>query len=120
MSLPSSSKSRDYEEALANTEEISSPAIGFIVAKDATNKDIDRQNNTIIDLLLKNNEKLDQLLIKPVSSNSEQVATLAKQLEGLTLGVVKAVPPKKESFYVYQDPLQIFKKEKEKLNGNKE
>ncbi|KAG6490170.1 hypothetical protein ZIOFF_051455 [Zingiber officinale] len=95
MSLPSSSKSRDYEEALASTEEISSPAIGFVVAKYVTNKDINRQNNTIIDLLLKINEKLDQLLIKPVSSNSEQVASLAKQLEGLTLGAVKAVPQKR-------------------------
>ncbi|KAG6492224.1 hypothetical protein ZIOFF_047175 [Zingiber officinale] len=107
---------KDYDEALANIEEISSPAIGFIVAKDATNKDINRQNNTIINLLLKINEKLDQLLAKPVSSNSEQVASLAKQLEGLTLGKVKEV--KKEPFYVYQDPLKIFKEEKEKLNGN--
>ncbi|KAG6489102.1 hypothetical protein ZIOFF_050360 [Zingiber officinale] len=89
---------KDYDEALANTEEISSPAIGFIVAKDAPNKDINRQNNTIINLLLKVNKKLDQLFAKPVSSNSEQVASLAKQLEGLTLGKAKEV--KREPFYL--------------------
>lgn len=119
MSLPPSAKSKDYDEALCSTEGVSSPAIGFIVAKDATNKDINRQNNTIIELLLKINDKLEVLLAKPITSNSEQVSSLAKQLEGLSLGI-KTVPRKKEPFFVYQDPLKIYKQEKAKLNGNKE
>ncbi|KAG6527523.1 hypothetical protein ZIOFF_009634 [Zingiber officinale] len=108
------SKSKDYDEALICTEEIRSPAIGFICVKEATIKDINRQNNTIIDLLLRINLKLDQLLAKSVPTNTEQILSLTKQLEGLTLGK----PRKKEPFYVYQDPLVIYKKEKEKLNGD--
>ncbi|KAG6484143.1 hypothetical protein ZIOFF_060938 [Zingiber officinale] len=104
----------NFDEALISTEEISSPAIGFICVKEATNKDINRQNNTIIDLLLRINFKLDQLLAKSVPTNTEQILSLTKQLEGLTLGK----PKKKEPFYVYQDPLVIYKKEKEKLNGD--
>ncbi|KAG6504538.1 hypothetical protein ZIOFF_036872 [Zingiber officinale] len=114
MNYPPLSKSKDYDEALISTEEISSPAIGFICVKEATNKDINRQNNTIIDLLLRINFKLDQLLAKSVPTNTEQILSLTKQLEGLTLGK----PRKKEPFYVYQDPLVIYKKEKEKLNGD--
>ncbi|KAG6529417.1 hypothetical protein ZIOFF_011615 [Zingiber officinale] len=112
MSLPSSSTSKEYLEALENTEVISNPTISFIFAKDAGVKDINRQNNTIIELLLSINAKLDLLIKKPVDTNN-QVADLAKQLEGLNLG--KARTKKPEPFFVYKDPLKILKEEKEKL-----
>ncbi|KAG6521863.1 hypothetical protein ZIOFF_018996 [Zingiber officinale] len=106
MNFPSSSKTKDYDDALNNTDEISSPAAGFVVVKDATNKDINRQNNTIIDLLIKINLKLDQLLQKPISNNTEQVTSLVKQLEGLTLGKTRAT--KKEPFY--EDQIRSYRR----------
>ncbi|KAG6474551.1 hypothetical protein ZIOFF_068489 [Zingiber officinale] len=106
MTFPSSSKTKDYDDALNNTEEISSPAAGFVIVKDATNKDINRQNNTIIDLLVKINLKLDQLLQKPISNNTEQVTSLVKQLEGLTLGKTRAT--KKEPFY--EDQIRSYRR----------
>ncbi|KAG6508544.1 hypothetical protein ZIOFF_033918 [Zingiber officinale] len=85
MNLPTSSTSKEYLEALESTEAVSNPAIGFIFAKGAGVKDINRRNNTIIELLLSINAKLDLLIKKPVDSNN-QVADLAKQLKGLNLG----------------------------------
>ncbi|KAG6517513.1 hypothetical protein ZIOFF_020905 [Zingiber officinale] len=87
-------------------------AIGFIFAKEAGVKDINRQNNTIIELLLSINTKLDLILKKPVDTNN-QVADLAKQLEGLNLGRTKTKKP--EPFFVYKDPLKTLKEEREKL-----
>lgn len=111
---PPSSSAEEYEKALQVTQRISAPALGFVVAAHATNSDINRQNNTIIELLLTINTKLDLLLKKPIVSDvSTQVADITKQLKGLSLGV-KPVS-KKEPFFVYKDPLKIFKEEKEKL-----
>ncbi|KAG6527524.1 hypothetical protein ZIOFF_009635 [Zingiber officinale] len=46
-------------------------------------------------------ERIEEIMQESVPANTEQILSLTKQLEGLTLGK----PRKKEPFYVYQDPL---------------
>jgi hypothetical protein len=127
-------KTEAYQNALKATESIEEPAEGFTkptaVNQRATSTLI-KQNNTIIQLLIKISENLDDCLdtvkdIKRVvaeksagtsSSISERtLEDLQKSLERLNLGEVVPKPkPKPAPFYVFKNPTKIFEEEKRKI-----
>ncbi|QJF45519.1 hypothetical protein KM760_gp2 [Ivy ringspot-associated virus] len=125
MTLATRKVAESYREALAATEEIQSPAQGFvrpdevkggISAAVATTK----QLNTIICLLVDLNEKVDDLAarVKVLEDQVKQPVTasvpadvLAK-LNNLTIG--RKVEPKGQ-LRVFTDPKVIIEKEKAKL-----
>ncbi|KAG6519299.1 hypothetical protein ZIOFF_022792 [Zingiber officinale] len=57
------------------------------------------------------------LTVKDPVDTSNQIADIAKQLEGLSLGKTKS---KEEPFFVYKDPLKILKEEREKAKSHDE
>ena len=129
-----SSKTEAYLDALRATESIEVPAEGFATPSSSQKppSTIIKQNHTIIQLLIKISEKLDDCLgtvkdIKGVvtertagtsSGITEKVVEdLEKSLQKLNLGEIVPKPkPKPAHFYVYKDPVKILEEEKRKAS----
>ena len=129
-----SSRTETYLDALRATESIEVPAEGFATPSSSQKppSTIIKQNNTIIQLLIKISEKLDDCLgtvkdIKGVvtertagtsSGITEKVVEdLEKSLQKLNLGEIVPKPkPKPAPFYVYKDPVKILEEEKRKAS----
>nr|AOI28213.1 movement protein [Fig badnavirus 1]AOI28225.1 movement protein [Fig badnavirus 1] len=121
-----------YKEAIKATEEIESPAAGFVRPADfqggtsAARVQI-KQNNTLIQLLIQIAESLkdireeQRVLKEEVRQLQKDKAAsiteeLVERLQSLSLGVPeKKVAEKKGTFRVFKDPLRILEEEKEKL-----
>jgi prophage DNA circulation protein len=116
--------SQVYQEALTATKSIEEPAVGF--AKPAEEKGTSaliKQNNTIIHLLVKIKEDLEDCKTairairkqkEPATDITAAVDDLKNSLQKLSLGE----PPKqkpKGPFYVFKDPKKIFEEEKNKI-----
>ena len=127
-------KSSNYLEALKATESIEEPAVGFVKPAEAKGgtATVIKQNNTIIQLLVKLSENLEDCKesIKNISkvvadrtsagTSADITSTideLQKSLNKLSLGEPIPKPKKKEvPFYVFKDPKKIFEEEKKKLS----
>ena len=123
-------KTEPYKKALAVTESLGDPAVGFVKPTEVTHgatSTILKQNNTIIQLLVKISEDLED--IKRVvadktsagtsSDISKSLADLQNNFEKLSLGEpVKPKPKPKGPLFVFKDPLKIFEEEKKKLNND--
>ena len=129
-------ESSEYKDALKATESLESPSQGFVKPTQiqktggpaSLSSAIIKQNNTIIQLLVKTNEYLEDCIqnIKHLSSSvskgkevptnfEEVLKDLTGRLEKVSLG--DPVPPKKKKagpFYVFQDPLEILEQERKK------
>ena len=129
-----STRSEAYQNALKATESIEEPAEGFIKPSSTpkATSTLIKQNNTIIQLLIKISENLDDCLdkVKDIrrvvteksagtsSGVSEKVLEdLEKSLQKLNLGEIVPKPkPKPAPFYVYKNPTKIFEEEKRKAS----
>ncbi|KAI3695885.1 hypothetical protein L1987_78888 [Smallanthus sonchifolius] len=127
MSYEQTVNSSIYKEAAKALEQFDSPAIG-ITKVPGVNTSV-KQNNFVIQLLVKLSEKAEDLqeeirgLKKEVLNLQKAKETkedfqitvdeLTRKLEGVQIGDEK--PSKKKGpFYVYEDPLKIFEREKAK------
>ena len=129
------SKTEIYKDALRATESIEEPSEGFVTPAKVGQKvttALIKQNNTIIQLLVKISENLNDCLetvkdIKKVvveksagTSSDISVKTiedLEKSLQKLNLGEIVPRPkPKPAPFYVYKNPTKIFEEEKRKAS----
>lgn len=129
-----STRTEAYQNALKATESIEEPAEGFIKPSSTpkATSTLIKQNNTIIQLLIKISENLDDCLdkVKDIrrvvteksagtsSGVSEKVLEdLEKSLQKLNLGEIVPKPkPKPAPFYVYKNPTKIFEEEKRKAS----
>ncbi|KAJ1702899.1 hypothetical protein LUZ63_002678 [Rhynchospora breviuscula] len=127
-----SANSTIYKEALKATESIQPSAIGFVRPQDITGRTTEvqfKQNNTIIQLLLKLTEEVDDLKIavkkietakgKEVTQPddlSDSLDQIQQQLQKLSLGESSkpAVPKTKGKLFVLKNPKEIFEAEKKK------
>ena len=127
-------RTEHYLDALKATESIEVPAEGFATPSSSQKppSTIIKQNNTIIQLLIKISEKLDDCLgtvtdIKKIVTDKSAgtssgitekvVEDLEKSLQKLNLGEVIPKPkPKPAPFYVYKDPVKILEEEKRKAS----
>ncbi|AHI90953.1 hypothetical protein [Hibiscus bacilliform virus GD1] len=120
-----------YKEAVAATEDIQPPAVGFAKPSDnvgaqSSSSVIIKQNNTIIQLLASLSEKVNTLEtevrhIKNVFDSREPSTStlptdLIEKLEGLTLTDKQERPKeRKGTLFAFKDPYVILQEEKEKL-----
>ena len=120
-----------YKKALEATELLGNPAVGFVnpaeVAHGSSTSTIIRQNNTIIQLLVKISEGIedikmivaDQTSARTSSDISRSLADLQNNFQKLSIGEpVKPKPRPKGPLFVFKDPLKIFEEERKKLNNN--
>ncbi|KAJ1686351.1 hypothetical protein LUZ63_017741 [Rhynchospora breviuscula] len=125
-----SANSTIYKEALKATESIQPPAVGFVRPQDITGRTTEVQfklNNTIIQLLLKLTEKVEDLKVavkKLETAKGKEVAQpddltdsleqIQNQLQKLSLGESNkpAVPKSKGKLFVFKNPKEIFEAEK--------
>ena len=129
-----SSRTEAYLNALRATESIEAPAEGFVKPIDSNQKatiTLIKQNNTIIQLLVKISENLEDCLdtVKDIrkvvaeksagttSGVSDKVLEdLQRGLQKLNLGEVNPKPKQKPApFYVFKNPAKILEEEKRKL-----
>ncbi|KAJ1701945.1 hypothetical protein LUZ63_001724 [Rhynchospora breviuscula] len=119
---PLSANSTIYKEALKATETIKPPAIGFVRPQDITGRATEvqfKQNNTIIQLLLKLTEKVEDLKVavkrletvkgKKVTQSddlSDSLDQIQQQLQKLSLGESRkpTVPKLKGKLFVFKNP----------------
>ncbi|KAJ4783679.1 ORF II [Rhynchospora pubera] len=127
-----SANSTIYREALKATESIHSPAVGFVKPQDITGRTTEvqfKQNNTIIQLLLKLTEQIEDLnvAVKRLEAVKGKEGTqpddltdsldqIQQQLQKLSLGEPSkpAVPKSKGKLFVFKNPKEIFEVEKKK------
>ncbi|KAJ4770512.1 ORF II [Rhynchospora pubera] len=127
-----SANSTIYKEALKATETIHLPAVGFVKPQDITGRAIDvqfKQNNTIIQLLLKLTEEVEDLkaVVKKIEATKGKEVTqpddltdsldqIQQQLQKLSLEEPSksAVPKPKGKLFVFKNPKEIFEAEKKK------
>ncbi|KAJ1693763.1 hypothetical protein LUZ63_010461 [Rhynchospora breviuscula] len=127
-----SANSTIYKEALKATETIHPPATGFVRPQDITGRATEvqfKQNNTIIQLLLKLTEEVEDLKVaikrletvkgKEVTQPddlSDSLDQIQQQLQKLSLGESSkpAVPKLKGKLFVFKNPKEIFEAEKKK------
>ncbi|KAJ4777409.1 ORF II [Rhynchospora pubera] len=127
-----SANSTIYKEALKATETIHLPAFGFVKPQDITGRAIDvqfKQNNTIIQLLLKLTEEVEDLkaVVKKIEASKGKEVTqpddltdsldqIQQQLQKLSLGEPSkpAIPKPKGKLFVFKKPKEIFETEKKK------
>ena len=128
-----SAKTETYKNALKATESIDQPAEGFVKPTEPNNRvtiTLIKQNNTIIQLLVRLSEDFEQSLetlkdikraVTDTSANTSSsvsakaIEDLEKSLQRLNLG--ESTPkqkPKPAPFYVFKDPLKILEEEKKK------
>jgi hypothetical protein len=124
-----------YKDALKATESIEAPPEGFVKPTEVSQKAtaaLIKQNNTIIQLLVKISENLDDCLetvkdIKKVVAeksagtssdiSAKTIEDLEKNLQKLSLGEPILKPkPKPAPFYVFKDPQKVFEEEKRKAS----
>ena len=121
-----------YKSALVATETLGDPAVGFVNPKEETQKGttvIIKQNNIIIQLLVKISENLFECKeaiqdIKRVVAEksagtsldiSKSLEELQKGFQQLSIGEPIPKPKKKETpLYVFKDPNKIIEEEKRK------
>ncbi|KAJ1691999.1 hypothetical protein LUZ63_016154 [Rhynchospora breviuscula] len=117
-----SANSTNYRETLKATESIQSPAVGFVKPQDITGRATKvqfKQNNTIIQLLLKLTEEVEDLKVavrkietakgKEVTQPddlSDSLDQIQQQLQKLSLGEPSkaAVPKPKGKLFVLKSP----------------
>ncbi|KAJ1685811.1 hypothetical protein LUZ63_017201 [Rhynchospora breviuscula] len=127
-----SANSTIYKEELKATETIHPPAVGFVRPQDITGRTTEvqfKQNNTIIQLLLKLTEEVEDLKVavkrletvkgKEVTQPDDLFDSLdqiQQQLQKLSLGEPNkpAVPKPKGKLFVLKNPKEIFEAEKRK------
>ncbi|KAJ1692976.1 hypothetical protein LUZ63_009674 [Rhynchospora breviuscula] len=127
-----SANSTIYKEALKATETIHPPAVGFVRPQDITGRTTEvqfKQNNTIIQLLLKLTEEVKDLKVtikrleavkgKEVTQPddlSDSLDQIQQQLQKLSLGESSkpAVPKLKGKLFVFKNSKEIFEAEKKK------
>ncbi|KAL8223880.1 hypothetical protein R6Q57_019355 [Mikania cordata] len=136
MSLANQRTSSDYEEAVTTTEEIESPALGFIRPSDfkagsvTLSINIFKQNNTLIYLATKQAKRLGELgeeveklkrTIEALGKREvklvdleDSIESLTKRLDSLAISGKPSASNKKGQIYVFKDPHKIFKEEYEK------
>ena len=128
------SQTEQYKGALIATNSIEESAVGFAKPSEVSQKAtsiILKQNNTIIQLLVKISEDIadcreaisdikrvvaDKSSAGTSSDISKSIADLQKNFQKLSLG--DPVKPKSRPIgplFVYKDPLKIFEEEKKKL-----
>ncbi|KAL8226265.1 hypothetical protein R6Q59_000189 [Mikania micrantha] len=123
-------------ETVTATEEIESPALGFIrqlhfkTGSITLNTAIIKQNNTLIYLVTKQAERLSELggeveklkraievlgkrEVKPVDLE-DSIESLTKRLDNLAISGKPSASNKKGQIHVFKDPHKIFKEEYEK------
>nr|USH10138.1 ORF2 [Gulupa bacilliform virus A] len=132
MNWKSTVASSTYQEALAATEAIQSPSVGFAKSSQTPQENfsnIIKQNNLIIQLLVKTSEEVQDLreqvnqlkvLIRrkedtPKEDLEGAIESLTKRLGKLPAGETSKPQKKKPPFYVYKDPYLIFEEEKRRL-----
>ncbi|KAJ1698621.1 hypothetical protein LUZ63_007133 [Rhynchospora breviuscula] len=127
-----SANSTIYKEALKATETIQPSATGFVRPQDITGRATEvqfKQNNTIIQLLLKLTEEVEDLkvAVKRLEAEKKKEVTqpddlsdsldqIQQQLQKLRLGESSkpAVPKLKGKLFVFKNPKEIFEAEKKK------
>ncbi|KAJ1690282.1 hypothetical protein LUZ63_014437 [Rhynchospora breviuscula] len=127
-----SANSTIYKEALKATETIHSPAVDFVRPQDITGRTTEvqfKQNNTIIQLLLKLTEEVEDLKVavkrletvkgKEVTQPddlSDSLDQIQQQLQKLSLGESSkpAVSKLKGKLFVFKNSKEIFEAEKKK------
>lgn len=117
---------KSYRNSLKATESIDNPAIGFLKPETGAGlASVIKQNNTIIQLLVSISERLEDIQadfahIKKDKGTSKStpesldpiLEEIQRKLEGLHIGNPK--PKAKSPFFVFKDPLQIYKSERSK------
>ncbi|ASL69988.1 P2 [Jujube mosaic-associated virus] len=121
---------QSYKDAVAATESIEAPAVGFARPAEYRNTlaslgAVTKQNNTILVILTELTEKVNflqlqvqqlqqQVLKGKAPENLEQsISDLSNKLAGLKVdGADSAIPKKKGVLYVYQKPSDILDREK--------
>ncbi|KAJ4759621.1 ORF II [Rhynchospora pubera] len=121
-----------YKEALKATKTIHQPAVGFVKPQDITGRAIEvqfKQNNTIIQLLLKLTEEVEDLkaVVKKIEASKGKKVTqpddltnsldqIQQQLQKLSLGEPSkpTIPKPKGKLFVFKNPKEIFEAEKKK------
>ncbi|KAJ1704481.1 hypothetical protein LUZ63_004260 [Rhynchospora breviuscula] len=122
-----------YREALRATESIEEPALGFVKPTEATQRatsTIIKQNNTIIQLLVKIKEELEDCKDQirelrrakapegsDTTDTTEALEQIQNQLKNLRLGPPSTSkrPTITGKFFVYRDPKKIYEEEKKKI-----
>ncbi|KAJ3705759.1 hypothetical protein LUZ61_009464 [Rhynchospora tenuis] len=128
-----SADSTIYKEALKATETLHPPAVGFVKTQEITGKALEviaKQNNTLIQLLLKLTEEVEDLKvavkrieaakakeITPSDDLSESLGQIQVQLKKLSLGEPSkpAISKPKGKLFVFKDPKKILETERKKL-----
>jgi len=141
MSIANQKACSEYLDAVEATEEIESPALGFVRPSDyksavtLQNSAIIKQNNILVYLLIKQaqrfgdfEEKLEKIKRdleaigkrESESSNLEDsIESLSKRLDGISINGQRTLKTKQGPIYVFKDPNQIFKEEYEKETKKK-
>jgi hypothetical protein len=134
MSIASVRISSDFQEAISASEDFDSPAVGFARSSDyksgvaAQNAAVIKQNNTLLYLVAKQNQRLQNVeekiekLQKEVSRSKEvapadleeSIANLSKRLDKASIKEKQVAPRKQGPVYFYQDPNKIFAEEYKK------
>ncbi|QBB68759.1 hypothetical protein QKM20_gp2 [Epiphyllum badnavirus 1] len=132
MNLPPSSLDSWYEGAIRATEGVSNPAVGFYKPREGlqlseATQNLLRQNNTIIELLNRVNEKLELLTAQVkrlegthasssgAAPDTSDLSELVTKLAGLTISDKRIYPAYKPKIFVRRDPKAIYDAEKAKL-----
>ncbi|ATZ69529.1 ORF2 protein [Cacao bacilliform Sri Lanka virus] len=115
---------KSYKDAILASDEVDPPAVGFAKASEGTASNlatIVKQNNLIIALLTVVAERITEKELPIVESSSagleEALDEITDQLRNLKLrstGKEPVITETKGKLYVFKDPLQILKEEKEK------
>ena len=116
-------RTEPYRSALAATEIFGNPAVGFVNPTEETQKAttvIIKQNNTIIQLLVKISEAIQDIkrVVAEKSAGtsldiSKSLEDLQKGFQQLSIGEPIPKPKKKETpLYVFKDPNKIIEEEK--------
>ena len=122
-------RSSTYLDVLRATESIEEPAVGFAKpseAKTTTTSTLIKQNNTIIQLLIKISENLEdckeklkalkaekQKAVEVPNSIEASIENLSQNLTKLSLGEqIPKKTPKKGPFFVFKNPKEILEAEK--------
>lgn len=126
-----SSNTLSYKTAIAATEGIESPALGFIKPSEFTRgaqsgpSAIIKQNNTLLELVIRLTEKVQELqqdvkdIKRQVAAKQPAVGTIPEDIlekfKNLSLGTGAQPSERPGKLRVFRDPAQILKTEQEKL-----
>ncbi|KAD6454440.1 hypothetical protein E3N88_09146 [Mikania micrantha] len=131
MSIANQRASSEYQEAIRAIEETESPSLGFVKPSDyktgatSLSSAIIKQNNTLIYLLIKQAQRLEEFEeevgnlrrnIEALGKREAGPANLEESIEGLTkridnLSIKAPTKVKQGPIYVFKDPNKIFQEE---------